>query len=53
MGILKDRVANAFKLHKEGKFNEFCRALVACGDVRWAGHRNIVDAEVENQLKAL
>ena len=53
MGILKERVRQAFSLYKAGDFKSFCKALVDCGDVRYQFHRNIVDEEVEKQLEKL
>ncbi len=53
MGILTDKVKSAFSMYEAGDFKGFVRALVDVGDVGYKFHRNIVNAEVEAQLKGL
>jgi hypothetical protein len=53
MGILQERVRQAFSLYKAGDFKAFVRALVEAGDCRYQFHRDIVDSEVERQLSEM
>ncbi|MFH2106509.1 MAG: hypothetical protein ABII22_04560 [Candidatus Micrarchaeota archaeon] len=53
MGILREKVQQAFSLYKAGDLKGFARALVEAGDVRYRFHRDIVDDEVEIQLSKL
>ena len=51
MGILKERVAEAFKQLDKGNFDLFAKQMIECGDVHWDWHRKIVDYEVDEELK--
>jgi hypothetical protein len=53
MGILREKIQKAFSMYKSGDFKGFVRELVDAGDVRYQFHRDIVDAEVEEQLGKL
>jgi len=52
MGIIADRVAKAFKLLEDGKFNEFVKELVDCADysVHSSGHRKCMDEALDKEL---
>lgn len=53
LGILREKIQKAFSMYKAGDFKGFVKALVDAGDVRYQFHRDIVDAEVEEQLNKL
>ena len=53
MGILIDRVDNAFKNYKKGNLRAFVKEISNVSDVRWGFHKDIVDREIDRQLKAL
>lgn len=50
MGVLQNKVKEAFGKYRAGDFEGFVKDLVDVGDVRWGWHRGIVDGEVERQL---
>jgi len=52
MGIIADRVAKAFKLLEDGKFNEFVKELVDCADhsVHSGQHRSVMDDALNKEL---
>ena len=50
MGILTDKVDNAFEKLRQGNFNEFVREIADAGDVRYAGHKHIVMMRIEENL---
>ena len=55
MGIIKERVRRAFRLYKAGDLRGFVQELVDCADhsVKAQFHRDIMDAEIENQRRRL
>ena len=53
MGILKDKVKEAFEMYKAGNFRGFVKGISDVSDVRWQNHKDIVDSEIDRQLTAL
>jgi len=50
MGILIDKVRKAFERYDKGDIPGFVRGIADASDVRYAGHRNIVDDEITKCL---
>jgi len=53
MGILIDKVKEAFEMYKAGNFRGFVKGISDVSDVRWENHKTIVDDEIDKQLTAL
>ena len=54
MGIIENKIKDAFALHSKGDFEEFVKALVDAADnVRFAWQRNVLNDAVKKELEGL
>lgn len=53
MGILREKVKEAFREYKKGNLEQFVLLIAEVSDVGWEWHKRIVIDEIRIQLKLL